>query len=425
MQGIASLPIETPTNALAPMGGLFDVRNAADMLAEFGREGDTYIVHAAEGETVIPVEVLESNPRMKAMIFKQMEEMGLEPERYIVGNELNSINPVTGQPEFFLKNLFKKVKDVVKKAAPIILPIAAPFIFPAMPAFLATGIGSFAGSKISGASTQDALKGAVLSAFLAGGTRALTGGSFTGSVADPQAGIGQITNPASFQPQNPFAATGGQSSAFNRYIYDPAPNQVIPAPAGQGIEGVTTSGESFLESIFSPSRTSIQPSMQFAEKSQAISDLVKNGTLSAEAGKAALDKAAIEFAASKGPGIMSQYGPLAAAGITAAALAQGKEQEEEVEEFETGADLLARDIEQGDYFYGFDPSRFFGDTPYYAADGGEIVGPGTGTSDSIPAMLSDGEFVMTANAVKGAGGGDREKGAKRMYAMMKQYERTA
>ena len=108
MQGIASLPIETPTNALAPMGGLFDVRNAADMLAEFGREGDTYIVHAAEGETVIPVEVLESNPRMKAMIFKQMEEMGLEPERYIVGNELNSINPVTGQPEFFLKNLFKK-----------------------------------------------------------------------------------------------------------------------------------------------------------------------------------------------------------------------------------------------------------------------------------------------------------------------------
>ena len=40
-------------------------------------------------------------------------------------------------------------------------------------------------------------------------------------------------------------------------------------------------------------------------------------------------------------------------------------------------------------------------------------------------MLSDGEFVMTANAVKGAGGGDRQKGAKRMYAMMKQYEGRA
>src|SRR5210317_2186068 len=37
-------------------------------------------------------------------------------------------------------------------------------------------------------------------------------------------------------------------------------------------------------------------------------------------------------------------------------------------------------------------------------DGGESVGPGTGTSDDIPAMLSDGEFVMTAAANNGAGG---------------------
>ncbi len=34
---------------------------------------------------------------------------------------------------------------------------------------------------------------------------------------------------------------------------------------------------------------------------------------------------------------------------------------------------------------------------------GEIEGPGTGTSDSIPAMLSDGEFVFTAKAVKQLG----------------------
>ena len=37
-------------------------------------------------------------------------------------------------------------------------------------------------------------------------------------------------------------------------------------------------------------------------------------------------------------------------------------------------------------------------------EGGESVGPGTGTSDDIPAMLSDGEFVMTAAANNGAGG---------------------
>ena len=34
---------------------------------------------------------------------------------------------------------------------------------------------------------------------------------------------------------------------------------------------------------------------------------------------------------------------------------------------------------------------------------GEVEGPGTGTSDSIPARLSDGEFVFTAKAVKQLG----------------------
>tara|TARA_R100001369_G_scaffold8338_2_gene20554 strand:- start:162 stop:1406 length:1245 start_codon:yes stop_codon:yes gene_type:complete len=54
--------------------------------------------------------------------------------------------------------------------------------------------------------------------------------------------------------------------------------------------------------------------------------------------------------------------------------------------------------------------------------GGEPVGPGTGTSDDIPAMLSDGEFVMTAAAVEGAGGGDRALGSERMMNMMQNFE---
>ena len=57
--------------------------------------------------------------------------------------------------------------------------------------------------------------------------------------------------------------------------------------------------------------------------------------------------------------------------------------------------------------------------------GGESTGPGTGTSDDIPAMLSDGEFVMTAKAVRGAGGGDRREGARKMYQMMDQLEARA
>ena len=53
------------------------------------------------------------------------------------------------------------------------------------------------------------------------------------------------------------------------------------------------------------------------------------------------------------------------------------------------------------------------------AAGGAVNGPGTGTSDSIPAMLSDGEFVMTARAVDGAGG------PAQMYRMMSEFEKRA
>ena len=71
------------------------------------------------------------------------------------------------------------------------------------------------------------------------------------------------------------------------------------------------------------------------------------------------------------------------------------------------------------------------------AAGGYIRGPGTGTSDSIKAgiyqngqkvqeaRLSDQEFVMTKKAVEGAGNGNPDAGAKRMYALMDKFERMA
>ena len=70
--------------------------------------------------------------------------------------------------------------------------------------------------------------------------------------------------------------------------------------------------------------------------------------------------------------------------------------------------------------------------PRAAAKGGEmfprktgaINGPGTETSDDVPAMLSDGEFVMTSRAVRGLGNGSRQQGVKKMYDMMKNFERS-
>jgi hypothetical protein len=44
-------------------------------------------------------------------------------------------------------------------------------------------------------------------------------------------------------------------------------------------------------------------------------------------------------------------------------------------------------------------------------------------ADDIPAMLSNNEFVMTADAVREFGDGDVNKGAQRMYDMMKKLEK--
>ena len=42
----------------------------------------------------------------------------------------------------------------------------------------------------------------------------------------------------------------------------------------------------------------------------------------------------------------------------------------------------------------------FSGNPHFAA-GGAVFGPGSGTSDSIPALLSSGEFVVNAEAARG------------------------
>ena len=106
-----------------PRQGIAQVHQIADKLAEYGRNEDEYMIHAAEGETVIPMEVFDQNPTLRNKLFAEMRLMGIEPERYVVGNELNSINPVTGQPEFFLKKLFKGLKKIVKMVLPVVATI--------------------------------------------------------------------------------------------------------------------------------------------------------------------------------------------------------------------------------------------------------------------------------------------------------------
>ena len=373
--------------------GIFSIKEAADIVSSYGREGDTYIVHAAEGETVVPMEVLDANPRMKQMLFKQMREMGLEPERYIVGNELNSINPETGQPEFFLGKIFDGLKDVVKKVAPIALAIAAPYLLPAMPLALSSGIGSFAGNLIGGASPEDALKSALLTGATAGAGSYLGGKGFFGTGEPVKQGISALKS-------DPLKAS---------------------KDIGASVAETTKSAGKGIADLLGPNRPSIMPEAKLLEAKDIIKSAGIEGTPAATN---------LLTEAAKQPTMLEKYAPIAGTTLGVAGVADALSAPEE-EGFELQDPRKMYLANLGRYGLG---DNFFGTNPYYqdsafqpvrANDGGEIIGPGTPTSDSIPAMLSDGEFVFNAKSVRGAGKGDRKAGAKRMYNMMKEFEKTA
>ena len=153
------------------------------------------------------------------------------------------------------------------------------------------------------------------------------------------------------------------------------------------------------------------------------------------------------------PSMLSTYGPLAALGIGALGLSGGfRTKDVQMPDLFKGPTgfQLARMYPSmyGLQYGGVRPTAYGGmyltppgyaegggvmDTPQAMRVGGKtyprkigaINGPGTGTSDSIPAMLSDGEFVFTAKAVRAMGQGSRRKGAKKMYKLMKMLEGKA
>jgi len=71
--------------------------------ATLGRNEDDTLAHVATGEMVVRPEVLGES--LTSQIKNKMKGFGLDPARYTVGSGANSINPATGQPEFFLQAL--------------------------------------------------------------------------------------------------------------------------------------------------------------------------------------------------------------------------------------------------------------------------------------------------------------------------------
>lgn len=172
-------------------------------------------------------------------------------------------------------------------------------------------------------------------------------------------------------------------------------------------------------------------------------------------------EAAAKAAGNPAPGAFTKYAPLVGAGLGIMAATGGLEGENA--EVPAGFEDMAAGISPGEKLlkenpdkYGlkfggvrtstaYDPYAFMqaqiqpiarrqggiaeltgyragGDHSQFPRKNGHINGPGTGTSDDVPAMLSDGEFVFTAKAVRALGDGSRRKGAKRMLALMKKLE---
>jgi len=321
--------------------------------------------------------------------------------------------------------------------------------------------GSYAGpTTVSG--QWDNLVSGTKDFFGAGATDSLTGGAEAFPVSSPNV----TSSPLGAPPTVPTVPNVTSSSLGATSNIPTVPNVTSSSlGATSNIPSVTDKAPpSFFDDLLEKISPST-PSKAALEKigTAAVKNLGPNATIAqqtAEYAKAVKDAT---------PSVLRQYGPLVGAGLGIMGLSGGftapESEPPSLVSQETGFDYLAKDPERygvsiPDAVTTYDTSSGYANqyatplqrrmpTSYYnqppavrtfseggstdASDyptdmdeyipmDGPIDGPGTGTSDSIPAMLSDGEFVFTARAVRNAGGGSRRAGAKKMYALMKQLE---
>ena len=500
-----------------PRSGIAEVKKVANKLAEYGRHEDEYMVHAAEGETVIPMAVFRENPRLKEKLFEQMRMMGIDPERYVVGNELNSINPVTGQPEFFLKKLWGGVKKIFKKVIHVVLPVILNTIFPGMGLIASSALSSGVITLTQGGSFGDALKSAAMGGAAAGLFKGIQGGiqgarpggagfgaGFKSGFTSALPAIGDeprrirmqarqegrsILDPKEIPVEGGFIDDVPSKSvalpgAPRKPVYPTATSQGPLVPDASQVPDVVTKKPPVYPTATSPGTDAAPVDASAAASTSGVDSLAQkppgkppgffasikdaytpggegplgalrnaffprgpHWTALAEAQYPGVDPYTLDYSIQRGlqskalhmaPGPMRQMAPLLGTTMAIDALTKDDEIETDLNPWggQTGQELFEAD--PGKYTVDFNlPS--YGNMPYPTdrAHGGSIdamqfpprigaiYGPGTETSDDVPAMLSDGEFVMTADAVRGAGNGNRQAGMNNMYNLMRNFERVA
>ena len=101
--------------------GINSMSKIANRMANMGRNGDNQLVHVKTGELIVSPEILENNPKLAKELTQSFQNMDENIGDYVVGSDGNSINPMTGQREFFLKGLVKGIKNLFTTLAPTLL----------------------------------------------------------------------------------------------------------------------------------------------------------------------------------------------------------------------------------------------------------------------------------------------------------------
>ena len=418
--------------------GINSMRDTAERMAQMGRNGDVHIAHLQQGEGIVPREVLENNPELAQNIGYAIANEGADPSAYVVGSDSNSINPYTGQREFFLKKLIGGVKNILKAVAPIVIPMALNFFAPGMGTMMSGFIGGGITALAQGKNFKDSLKAGLIGGAIGGISSGLRGVFAKGAKGTFAQQFGQGFNQGAMPSKEGimrFGAAEG-SNLFGKPYDVKLANDNIAGIDPNAPRSVAQKFGDYIMPKAGP--TSEQVTDRAAE-------LVRTRGITADLAQ----KTAIEELT---PGIFEKYGGPIIAGTTVAAALGGFSQTpaEEVpepydkpsaseerlaanpEKFKVGSAGVPTYITMADTLVQPNYNPYYEQylRPQQAADGGEmfprrngyIAGPGTETSDDIPAMLSDGEFVMTAQAVRGVGNGSRQQGVRKMYDMMRAFE---